>query len=161
MRMVKTPQWPGPRFKALIDRILDETGLNKAQFAALVGINPSQVSRWTNGSTRPKFDTLLALGAAIRQQYPHLDIGPSELTAAAGYSADDPEREHPAEPPRPGLPPHLDHIEDPTPKEAAMLQYLAAMQEEIRALGQKVDAMAEREREREGLENGASEQKGA
>lgn len=57
------------------------------------------------------------------------------------------------------LPPHL-NIEDPTPKEAAMLRYLASMQEEIRQLNKKVDALTS-ERDQEGLENGASRQKGA
>lgn len=59
----------------------------------------------------------------------------------------------------PTLPPHLGHIKDPSPAEAAMLQYLAAMQEQIRVLDGKIDAMAEREREES--ENGAHEQKGA
>lgn len=160
MHMVKTPDWPADRFKALIDRILDETGLNKAQLAALVGINPSQVSRWYNGSTRPRFDTLTGLGAALRDRHPHLRLGPRELTAAAGYSTDETEESPAAPSPEPALPAHLADIEDPTPKEAAMLRYLASMQEEIRQLNKKVDALTS-ERDQEGLENGASHQRGA
>lgn len=156
MHMVKTPDWPADRFKALLDRILDETGLNKAQLAALVGINPSQVSRWYNGSTRPRFDTLTGLGAALRERHPQLHIGPAELTVAAGYSTDDaspPSRAAPV----PNLPSHLAGMEDPSPKEAAMLEYIAAMQQQIREINEKVDAMAaEREREREG--NGTQQQ---
>lgn len=89
MRMVKTPNWPADRFKALIDGILGETGLNKAQLASLVGMNPSQISRWTNGAGRPRFDSLLGLGRALQERYPDLRVGPSQLAAAAGYSTDD------------------------------------------------------------------------
>ncbi|MGW4406583.1 helix-turn-helix domain-containing protein [Nonomuraea sp. NPDC004702] len=159
--MVKTPDWPADRFKALIDRILDETGLNKAQLAALVGINPSQVSRWYSGATRPRFETLTGLGAALRDRHPQLRLGPADLTAAAGYSTED-AIPFPAPPQveAPALPSHLADIEDPTPKEAAMLRYLASMQEEIRQLNKKVDALTA-ERDRDDLENGASQQKGA
>lgn len=158
MRMVKTPDWPANRFKALIDRILDETGLNKAQLAALVGINPSQVSRWYGGSTRPRFETLTGLGAALRSHYPRLGIGPSELTIAAGYSTDEAEQLPLPTPQRAALPQHLADIKDPSPKEAAMLAYLASMREEIEKLNEKVDAIAA---EREDLGNGAHQQRGA
>ncbi|MET9339208.1 helix-turn-helix transcriptional regulator [Nonomuraea sp. NPDC003804] len=174
--MVKTPDWPADRFKALIDRILDETGLNKAQLAGLVGINPSQISRWTNGSARPRFDTIKDLGEALRLRYPNLSVAPDELIAsvypvqgdmaaslppmqatAAGSVGDSP-----AETPRPQLaviPPNLADLKNPTPLEAAMMDYLASMQEELRQelrrLHEKVDALtAEREQD-------ARDQKGA
>lgn len=155
MRMVKTPTWPADRFKAFIDRILDETGLNKAQLAALVGINPSQISRWTNGSTRPRFDTLAALGQALQERFPRLDAGPLAILAAAGYSTD-PQELQESEPT-----PLADHqIENPTPREAAMLDILASLQEEVRALNEKVDDLS-RDRERDQRDDVSREQKGA
>lgn len=63
-------------------------------------------------------------------------------------------------PPAPALPFDLADIKDPSPAEAAMLEYIAAMEQQIRRINEKVDAMAaEREREREG--NGAQQQRGA
>jgi transcriptional regulator with XRE-family HTH domain len=63
--------------------------------------------------------------------------------------------------PASALPPNLSDIEDPSPKEQAMLQYIASMQEQIRQLNDKVEAIAaDRERERKREENG-TQQKGA
>lgn len=139
MHMVKTPDWPSDRFKALIDRILDETGLNKAQLAALLGINPSQVSRWTNGSTRPKFDNLVGLGESLKRRFPAINVGAAELLAAAGYSAvRDSEESSTAKPDLTALPPDLADITDPTPAEAAMLAILAATRREIETLREEV-----------------------
>ncbi|WP_433520058.1 helix-turn-helix domain-containing protein (plasmid) [Nonomuraea sp. CA-143628] len=163
--MVKTPDWPADRFKALIDRTLDETGLNKAQLAALLGINPSQVSRWINGSTRPRFDNLVALGNALNARFPNLDVTVADVLAAAGYSIGGPATESaPAvahEFPKPdfsALPPNLADIQDPSPAEAAMIAAIAAMRQEmanerqemaneIRSLNEEV-AELKREQER-------------
>lgn len=58
------------------------------------------------------------------------------------------------------LPPHLADIEDPTPKEAAMLQYLASLQEQIRALDERIDAIT-REQDRGVIGGGTPHRKGA
>ena len=65
------------------------------------------------------------------------------------------------------LPPHLADIEDPTPKEAAMLDYLASMQKELQILRarmeeqeSKLEALAA-EREQDSTTNGAAHRKGA
>lgn len=176
--MVKTPSWPVDRFRELIDQILRETGLPQVQLAALVPMDQSQLSRWKSGSSKPKHESLQSLGEALAKQYPDLGVGPEELIAvvyprravldatlpafeagAAGSVAPA------AAPPRPTLPPELGDIQDPTPAEAAMLAYLAAMQEELRILNAKIeeqnaklDALAG---ERTRAENGAREQKGA
>lgn len=139
MHMVKTPDWPADRFKALIDRTLDETGLNKAQLAALLGINPSQVSRWTNGSTRPRFDNLVALGTALNARFPALDVSVTDVLAAAGYSTGEPTTEEAAaavayerpEPDFSALPSDLADIKDPTPYEAALMAAIAAKHQEM------------------------------
>lgn len=156
MHMVKTPDWPADRFKALIDRVLDETGLNKAQLAALLGINPSQVSRWTSGSTRPRFDNLVALGTALNARFPALDVSVLDVLAAAGYSTGGPTTEGDVavayERPKPdfsALPPNLADIKDPTPYEAAMIAAIAAMRQEMANLNEEV-AELKREQERRG-----------
>lgn len=87
--MAQTAAWPADRFRVALDRILDETGLNQTEIAALVPMDPSQLSRWRSGSTRPKFDSLVALGDALRSRYPRLNIGPNQLLEAAGYAPPD------------------------------------------------------------------------
>ncbi|MEO3869428.1 helix-turn-helix transcriptional regulator [Nonomuraea sp. B12E4] len=164
--MVKTPDWPADRLKALIDRILDSTGLNQAKLAGLVGINPSQVSRWINGSSRPKFETLAGLGIALQARYPSLGIGPEELTASV-YP-----REAAMDASLPGFtaaaagqvqPDPLDpsKIKDPTPAESAMLAALATVREEIRQLRAQVDTLTERQAHRDEADNDTRHQKGA
>jgi Helix-turn-helix. len=87
MRMVKTPEGsPPPSLGDLIGHILAELDITKAKLAGLVGMNPSQLSRWTSGATKPSFESLVKLGEALVERYPHLGIGPAELLAAGGYS---------------------------------------------------------------------------
>lgn len=88
MRMVKTPESPSPSLGDLIGHVLDELQITKAKLAGLVGMNPSQLSRWTTGHTKPSYESVLRLGEALAEHYPHLGIGPAELLAAAGYSSD-------------------------------------------------------------------------
>lgn len=88
--MVKTPDWPADRLKALIDRIQDETGLNKAQLAGMAGINPSQLSRWTSGATRPQHKSMVDLGEALKARFPGLGVDGRALAAAAGYDFESP-----------------------------------------------------------------------
>src|SRR4051794_7231788 len=85
--MVKTPSWPADRFGALLSRILSEAALSQAQLAALVPMDQGQLSRWKSGKSRPQFDSLTALGAALQAKYPALGVGPDELLAAAGYDS--------------------------------------------------------------------------
>jgi transcriptional regulator with XRE-family HTH domain len=88
--MSQTAAWPVARFRATLDRILDETDLNQSSLAALVPMDPSQLSRWKSGSSRPKFESLKALGEALRRKYPSLAIGPTELLESAGYAPPEP-----------------------------------------------------------------------
>lgn len=103
--MSQTAAWPVERFRATLDRILDSTGLSQVGLAALVPMDQSQLSRWKSGSSRPKFESLKALGEALRRKYPSLAIGPNELLESAGYAPPEPVmRVSQHEPP--------DHIED-------------------------------------------------
>ena len=86
--MVKTQGWPVDQFRALLDHILDETGLTQAGLAALIPMDQSQLSRWKTGRSRPRFESLASLGLSIRSRYPALNVGPDELVQAAGYSVD-------------------------------------------------------------------------
>jgi hypothetical protein len=88
--MAQTATWPVDRFRAALDRILGETGLPQAGLAALVPMDQSQLSRWKSGSSRPKFDSLVDLGEALRAKYPSLSVGPNELLEAAGYAPPEP-----------------------------------------------------------------------
>lgn len=88
--MAQPASWPVQRFRATLDRILDETGLPQAGLAALVPMDQSQLSRWKSGSSRPKFESLVVLGEALRAKYPSLDIGPNELLESAGYAPPEP-----------------------------------------------------------------------
>lgn len=84
--MAHSPAWPVEAFRALIERILDETDLPQAGLAALVPMDPSQLSRWKSGSSRPKFESLVALGETLKAKYPHVGVGPNELLESAGYA---------------------------------------------------------------------------
>jgi transcriptional regulator with XRE-family HTH domain len=90
MYMAEPASWPVQRFRATLERILDETGLPQAGLAALVPIDQSQLSRWKSGTSRPKFDSLKELGEALRARYPSLQIGPNELLESAGYAPPEP-----------------------------------------------------------------------
>lgn len=170
--MVKTPSWPVDRFRDLIDHILRETGLPQVQLAALVPMDQSQLSRWKSGSSKPKYESLQSLGEALAERFPDLGIGPEELIASVypreatmdaalpsltasieGVIVGKPRR-------MPALPPEFGEIKDPSPVEAVLLDYLASMQEELRVLNAKIDALAT-EREQEETQNGTSHRKGA
>lgn len=75
------PGWPVERFRAMIDDILRRSGMTKVQLAALIPIDQSQISRWANGTSRPKYESLHALGVALRTRYPDLGVGPDDLTS--------------------------------------------------------------------------------
>lgn len=170
--MVKTPGWPVDRFRDLIDHILRETGLPQVQLAALVPMDQSQLSRWKSGSSKPKYESLQALGEALAQQYPDLGIGPRDLISSVyphearldatlpplGASSEGTATEQPQ--PMPALPPEIGEIKDPTPYESVMLAQLAAMQEELRTLTAKIDALTA-ERGQEDVQNGNNYRKGA
>lgn len=79
--MVKTPTWPVDAFRKLLDRILEETDMSQAQLAALVPMDQSQLSRWKSGSSKPRPESLVALGLALRARYPALKLGPDEVMA--------------------------------------------------------------------------------
>lgn len=179
--MVKSPSWPVDRFRELIDHILRETGLPQVQLAALVPMDQSQISRWKAGTSKPKPESLYALGSALADRFPEVGIGPSELVAAvypreAAIDATLPAlqaepKESSADPPLVGvvLPPELGEIKDPSPAEAAMLAYLASLQAELKAVNAqlkeqsvKLDALAaEHELDRADPGNGTHGRKSA
>lgn len=152
MRMVKTPKWPADRFEALLDRILDETGQNKAQLAGLLGINPSQIGRWMSGSTRPRVETLQALGAALAARFPELGVGFKELATAAGYLDEEaePSTPSPPQPPQGAAEPSpvdLDRLEEYVPQtsvERVLLELLQAQQREREEMRRKLDTIDEK-----------------
>lgn len=149
--MVKSPSWPVDRFRELIDHILRETGLPQVQLAALVPMDQSQISRWKAGTSKPKPESLYALGSALADRFPHVGIGPSDLIAAvypretaidatlpalqgnAGGAIND------APQPAPALPPELSEIKDPSPLESVLLAHLANLQEELKAVNARLD----------------------
>lgn len=123
------------------------------QVAQRAGLSTAHLSRIRNGEATPSKLAASQIEAALEWE-----PGTVERIEAAPLGT--PDSQPAAESPAADLPPHLADIEDPTPKEAAMLRYLASMQEEIRQLNKKVDALTS-ERDQEGLENGASHQRGA
>lgn len=87
--MVKTPPWPADAFRALLDRILDETDMSQVQLAALVPMDQSQLSRWKSGTSKPKYESLIALGKALQLRYPALGLGPDEVASVVYSGAAD------------------------------------------------------------------------
>ncbi|WP_338070996.1 helix-turn-helix transcriptional regulator [Actinomadura bangladeshensis] len=82
---MRNQPWSPATFKALLERILAQTGMTQAELAALIPMHPSQITRWKTGRARPEYDRLKTLGAALRERHPGLRIGEAELLAAAGY----------------------------------------------------------------------------
>lgn len=127
MDMAK-PQWPVDHFRALIDQILRETGLTQGALAALVPMNQSQLSRWKEGLAKPKHESLVALGAALQERYPDLNIGPEELVASVYPTT---------------LPPPLAEPERPAPGVQLAMDQVdlirAMLREELRALEERYE----------------------
>ncbi|MEU4549552.1 helix-turn-helix domain-containing protein [Nonomuraea dietziae] len=65
-----TASWPATRLKDLIDHVLRETGLSQAQLAALAPMDQSALSKWRTGSTKPKYESLQAMGRALQERFP-------------------------------------------------------------------------------------------
>src|SRR6185437_3820034 len=76
--------WDSAKFRDLLKRIMDETGLSQRDVADLAGISRPQVSRWLSGAHRPNFDALQKFATAARR-YPGQEDAVAGLLAAAGY----------------------------------------------------------------------------
>jgi transcriptional regulator with XRE-family HTH domain len=79
------PAWPVDLLRELLDRVISETGANQAALAALVSMDPSQISRWKSGKSRPSFDSLERLADAALAAYPQLTVTKRELLSGGGY----------------------------------------------------------------------------
>ncbi|MDF5755783.1 helix-turn-helix transcriptional regulator [Spongiactinospora sp. TRM90649] len=97
LRMVRSQGTPEPALQlgALLDHVLDKSGLTQAALAAVVGVSEAQISRWKSGRSQPKFSSLVTLGTALRDRFPVLGVGPEELVAAAGYETTTPKSQPP------------------------------------------------------------------
>lgn len=79
------PDWPVERFRVLLDRILEQTGLPQGKLAALVPMNQSQFSRWKSAKAKPKFESLAAFAEAVERDFPQLGISKREILSSGGY----------------------------------------------------------------------------
>lgn len=157
---------PGRLGEAMDKRRLElRPPLKWNQVADRAGLSIGHLSRIRKGESPPSKMAASQIESAL--EWPPGTV--ARLVGDETLSTASPDARSQADPstPRPVLPPHLAHIEDPTPKEAAMLQYLASMQEELRALHarveeqeSKIEALAA-EREHDSATNGAPHQKGA
>ena len=48
-----------------LESVLAEKGVSKRELADLIGVNPSQVTRYTTGEKRPSLSTLERIGRAL------------------------------------------------------------------------------------------------
>lgn len=71
-------------------RLLDLTGMSGVALATLAGVAPSQLSRWSRGTTRPKQATLARLRRELAEHGYGADVDAvvADLTRAAGYPAE-------------------------------------------------------------------------
>ena len=58
-------------FPAILSEFLKENNLTRTEFAARIGVKPSQVSEWLKGKAKPGYDNLrqMALAFGISADY--------------------------------------------------------------------------------------------
>lgn len=80
-------------------RLLDLTGMSGVALATLAGVAPSQLSRWSRGTTRPRQATLARLRRELAEHGYGADVDAvvADLTRAAGYPAESTTARHLAE----------------------------------------------------------------
>jgi len=52
-------------FIEILRDIMEEKGLNQTQLAFKINVRPSQVSEWLSGKSKPGYDNLKAICAAL------------------------------------------------------------------------------------------------
>lgn len=136
--MVKTVSWPVDALRQLLDRILDETGMSQAQLASLVPMDQSALSKWRSGSSKPKHESLVAMGVALSQFHPKLGLGPDDLVSVV----------YPVTPISAGR----KEDREPSPSDAeqagmdAVDAYRAALRKELEPLREQVQELTEQVR---------------
>lgn len=120
------------------------------QVAERAGMSIAHLSRIRKGEAPPS--PLAAASIETALDWPAGTV--RRIAHEAGQELDEPPS-HPT--PLSGVP---EIVENPTPREAAMLDILASLQEEVRALNEKVDDLS-RDRERDQRDDVSREQKGA
>lgn len=79
--------WDSARFSEALARVRSKTGLSQKALADLGHVNPSLLSRWLSGASRPSFGNLETFIGSLRRERPDLDDLMPELIAAAGYGS--------------------------------------------------------------------------
>jgi transcriptional regulator with XRE-family HTH domain len=120
------------------------------QVAERAGMSIAHLSRIRKGEAPPS--PLAAASIETALEWPTGTV--RRIAHEAGQELDEP-RAHPT--PVQDIP---EIVENPTPREAVMLDLLASVQEEIKALNAKVDALS-RDRESDQRDDVSREQKGA
>jgi transcriptional regulator with XRE-family HTH domain len=83
-------RWDPGEFGRLLAAAIRQAGVTPQRFAQASGLSQSLISRWLNGKTRPSYDNLARLGAALAQRDPALAGAVPGLFAAAGYGSPPP-----------------------------------------------------------------------
>ena len=52
-------------FPAILSEFLKENNLTRTEFAARIGVKPSQVSEWLKGKAKPGYDNLKQMAVAF------------------------------------------------------------------------------------------------
>ncbi len=52
-------------FPAILSEFLKENNLTRTEFAARIGVKPSQVSEWLKGKAKPGYDNLRQMSLAF------------------------------------------------------------------------------------------------
>lgn len=98
-------RWEGPRFRELLQQVMDSAGLTQKDVAAIAGVSQAMASRWLRADHRPGFDALQRLAAAVRERRPSLAPVVNDLLLAAGYGSAVPPDSEPAAAPAEVEPP--------------------------------------------------------
>jgi transcriptional regulator with XRE-family HTH domain len=78
-------RWDAAGFTDLIGKIRESAGLKDSHLAKLAGVDPSTISRWRRGQTRPDADAVRKLMDGLARRHPETAQLTAGLYDAAGY----------------------------------------------------------------------------
>lgn len=93
VRAMHAKFWDPDAVGRAVRALVEATGMPGTDLARLAGVSPSQVSRWSQGRTRPRQEALVRLRRELDGRSAEIDALLVDLVRAAGYPLE-PDVEH-------------------------------------------------------------------